>query len=154
MATTYTQLYVHVIFAVHGEESKLNYYKQLEVYGFIDNLIEEMGHKMLIANGTEDHIHILIKINPSVSIASLVREIKRQSSFYINHHILKNHGFNWQEGYSAFTHTRSQVNAVYKYIEKQKDYHQDVNFREEYLNLNEIKEDTIIDDTIFKLKYQ
>ncbi len=154
MATTYTQLYVHIIFAVRGEESKLNYYKQLEVYGFIENLIYEMGHKMLIANGPEDHIHILVKINPSISIADLVREIKRQSSFFINHHILKCHGFNWQEGYSAFTHTRSQVNAVYKYIEKQKEYHQDVNFREEYLDLSEIKEDTIIDDTIFKMKYQ
>ena len=154
MATTYTQLYVHIIFAVHGEESKLDYYKQLEVYGFIDNLIQEIGHKMLIANGTEDHIHLLIKLNPSISIADLVREIKRQSSFFINHHILKKHGFNWQEGYSAFSHTRSQVNAVYKYIEKQKEYHQDVNFKEEYLDLSEIKEDTIIDDTIFKLKYQ
>jgi len=154
MSTTYTQLYVHIIFAVHGKESCLNYYRQLEVYSFIGKLIEELGHKMLIANGTDDHIHLLIKLNPSVAIADLVREIKRQSSFFINHHILKKPGFNWQEGYSAFSHTRSQVNSVYKYIEKQKDFHRDVNFREEYLNIDEIKEDEIIDDTIFKNKYQ
>ncbi len=154
MATTYTQLYFHIVFAVKGKDSKLNFYRQQEIYQFIEILINELGHRLIIANGTEDHIHLLVKLSPSVSVADFVREVKRQSSYFINHHILKSHGFNWQEGYCAFSHTRSQVNSVYKYIEKQKDYHRDVNFKEEYLNLSEIKEDTIIDDTIFKYKYQ
>jgi REP element-mobilizing transposase RayT len=124
--------------------------KEPEIYEFITNLVGKLGHELLIINGTSDHIHLLIKLNPALSISDLVREIKKQSSYYINHKLLKKHGFNWEGGYTAFTQPRSQINAVFKYIEKQKDFHNDVNFREEYLNLQDLKEVEAIDETIFK----
>jgi REP element-mobilizing transposase RayT len=154
MSTTFTQLYAHIIFSVGGKKAFLTQTREVEIYEFISNLVDKIGHKMLIINGTSDHIHLLIKLNPALALSDLVREIKKQSSFYINHKLLKKRGFNWEGGYSAFTQTRSQVNAIFKYIEKQKDYHRNIKFREEYLNLQEVKEDEEIDDSIFKYKYQ
>ena len=154
MSTTFTQLYVHIIFSVGGKKAILNQNNEAEIYEFIANLVDKLGHKILIINGTSDHIHLLVKLNPALAISDLVREIKKQSSFYINHKLLKKHGFNWEGGYRAFTLTRSQVNTLYKFIEKQKEYHRDVKFREEYLNLQEQNEDEAIDDSIFKYKYQ
>jgi putative transposase len=154
MSTTFTQLYAHIIFSVQGKKNFLNQNREADIYEFISNLVDKLGHKMLIINGTSDHIHLLVKLNPALAISDLVREIKKQSSFFINHKLLKKHGFNWEGGYTAFTQPRSQVNALFKYIEKQKDYHRNVKFREEYLDLQKIEEDEAIDDTIFKYNNQ
>ncbi|MCF8357549.1 MAG: IS200/IS605 family transposase [Prolixibacteraceae bacterium] len=154
MSSTFTQLYVHIVFAVQEMEKPVLNDREKEIYQIIQKIIEETGHKTLIINGTDDHIHLLVKLSPSIAISNLVREIKRQSSYYINHHILEHHGFNWQEGYSAFTHNRSQVSAVYKFIEKQKEYHRHKSFKEEYLDIDNLNEDDEPDDTIFKYKYQ
>lgn len=153
MSTTFTQLYTHIIFAVSGKKAKITQNIEAEIYEFISNLAEKLGHKILIINGTSNHIHLLVKLNPARAISDMVREIKKQSSFYINHKLLKKSSFNWEGGYRAFTLTRSQVNALFKYIEKQKDYHRNINFREEYLDLQKINEDEEIDDSIFKYKY-
>ena len=154
MSTTFTQLYAHIIFAVSGNKMFIDENRETEIYEFISNLVDKLGHELLIINGTSDHIHLLVKLNPALSISDLVREIKKQSSYYINHKLLKKHGFNWEGGYSAFTQPRSQVNALFKFIEKQKEYHRNVKFREEYLDLQKQIEDEVIDDTIFKYKYQ
>jgi putative transposase len=154
MSSTFAQLYAHIIFSVRGKKAFISQDIEAEVFEYITRLADKLGHKILIINGTSDHIHLLIKFNPAVAISDLVREIKRQSSYYINHTMLHKHGFNWEKGFNVFTHTRSQVSAVYKYIEKQKDYHRDIKFKEEYLNLHEMKEEESIDDSIFKYKYQ
>ncbi|MBN1927711.1 MAG: IS200/IS605 family transposase [Prolixibacteraceae bacterium] len=154
MSSTFTQLYIHIVFSVHVRKEPVVKNREAEIYQFISSLIEELGHKLLIINGTSDHVHLLIKLNPATAIADLVREIKRQSSYYINHHLLENHGFNWNEGYSAFSNTRSQVSSVYKFIEKQKEYHRRKSFKEEYLDIDNLNEADEPDDTIFKYKYQ
>jgi REP element-mobilizing transposase RayT len=154
MSTTFTQLYAHIVFSVQGKKSFINQTREAEIYEFITNLVDKLGHKMLIINGTSDHIHLLVKLNPALAISDLVREIKKQSSYFINHKLLKKHGFNWEGGYTAFTQPRSQVNSLFKYIEKQKEYHRNVKFKEEYLDLHKQIEDEVIDDTIFKYKYQ
>jgi putative transposase len=154
MSTTFTQLYAHIIFSVGGKKAFLTQNREAEIYEFISALVDKLGHALLIINGTSDHIHLLVKLNPASAISDLVREIKKQSSYYINHKLLKKHGFNWEGGYTAFTHPRSRVNAIFKYIEKQKEYHRNVNFREEYLELQKLNEDEGFDDTIFKYNYQ
>ena len=150
MSTTFTQLYAHIIFAVSGKKSKISQNLEAEIYEFISTLAEKLGHKILIINGTSDHIHLLVKLNPALAISDLVREIKKQSSYYINHKLLSKSGFNWEGGYRAFTQPRSQVNALFKYIEKQKEYHRNVKFREEYLVLKKQIEVEEFDDAIFK----
>jgi len=154
MSSTFTQLYAHIIFAVRGKKASISQTYEAEIYEFISTVADKLGHNILIINGTSDHIHLLVKLNPSQPVSDLVREIKKQSSFYINHKILKKHGFNWEGGYSAFTQPRNQVNALFKYIEKQKEYHHDINFREEYLTLQEQKENEPVDEMIFKYRNQ
>lgn len=153
MSASFTQLYVHIIFAVIGKKTTITALHEQEVYHFIEQVTEKQGHEMLIINGTVDHVHLLIKLNPAEAISDLVREIKKQSSYFINHKLPAGKKFNWEKGFRAFTHTRSQVSALYKFIEKQKEYHRNVKFREEYLNLSKQDEDESEELSIFKNRY-
>jgi len=154
MSDTYTQLFTHIVFSVRKNKPFIVPEREEEIYRCLGGVVEQQGHKTLIIDGTANHVHLLVKLNPARSISDLVREVKRQSSYFINHHLLKKASFRWQEGYCAFSHTRSQVNTVFKYIEKQKELHSDKNFREEYLDLDHLLPEEIIGETIFKYKYQ
>lgn len=153
MSSSFTQLYLHIIFAVSGKKSSLDSSNEHDIYHFISNLVEKQGHEIMIINGTADHIHLLVKLNPTEAISDLVREIKKQSSWYINHKLASGKKFNWEKGFRAYTHTRSQTSALYKFIEKQKEYHKNIKFKEEYLHLNDSNEAETEDTSIFKYKY-
>ena len=84
-----------------------------------------------------DHIHILVSLGPSISISDLVRDIKAGSSKYINDNNWINGKFNWQNGFSAFSYSKSHVDNVVKYILNQEKHHQKETFKEEYLSLLE-----------------
>lgn len=154
MSETYTQLYAHIIFSVKNNKAFITTGREDTIYECLSEIIEQNGHHTLIIDGTANHVHMLVKLNPAHSISDLVREVKRQSSFFINHHLLNKRKFHWQEGYTAFSHTRSQVNSVYKYIEKQKEYHSKKNFHEEYLDLENLGEEETLNENIFKYKHQ
>ncbi len=81
-----------------------------------------------------DHIHILFGLNPAISISDTIHDIKRSSSLFINQNNFINHHFSWQEGYGAFSYSRSQLDRVYKYIEQQKAHHQTKSFKSEYIS--------------------
>jgi putative transposase len=153
MSSSFTQLYLHIIFAVGGKKSMLNSANEQEIYHFISQVAEKQGHEILIINGTTDHIHLLVKLNPVEAISDLVREIKKQSSWFINHKLPAGKKFNWEKGFRAYSHTRSQATALYKFIEKQKEYHHNVKFKEEYLHLNDTNDEETDDTSIFKYKY-
>ena len=154
MSETFTQLYIHLVFAVRNYNDVILERWEPDLFRLFDEIIVHNGHQTVIIGGTQNHIHILIKQNPSQAVSDLMREVKRQSSYYINHHLLEHPSFHWQEGYVAFSHTRSQVNAVYKYIEKQKEYHRKRNFKEEYLDLENRFNEEDFEEMIFKYKYQ
>jgi len=82
-----------------------------------------------------DHVHLLVGLNPKTAIADLVRDIKRSSSLFINEQKWISGKFRWQEGYGAFSYSRSQLSNVYRYIQNQEIHHQKRTFREEYLSL-------------------
>jgi putative transposase len=94
-----------------------------------------MKHISLIVNGVSDHIHILIGLNPSISISDTVHDIKRNSSLFINNNKLVPGRFSWQEGYGAFSYSRTQIENVYRYIQNQETHHANNTFRDEYLSL-------------------
>jgi putative transposase len=81
-----------------------------------------------------DHVHVLVGLKPSMRISDLVRDIKNNSTNFINEHDwLKDH-FSWQEGYGAFSYSQSQFGRVIDYIKNQKQHHQKRTFRQEYLS--------------------
>ena len=84
-----------------------------------------------------DHIHILVGIKPSISISDLVRDVKAGSSKFINDKKWMNGKFNWQEGFGAFSYSKSNLDTVVKYILNQEEHHQKRTFKEEYLDFLE-----------------
>ncbi len=133
MPNTYTQLYIQVVFAVKGRQSlvKATFRDELEKY--ICGIIREKKHKPLAIYCMPDHTHILIGLNPTESISTLVQQVKANSSGFINEQKWVQGKFNWQEGYGAFSYSRSQIDNVVNYILKQPDHHRTQTFKEEYL---------------------
>ena len=136
----FTKMYVQLVFAVHKRENILFKSIRPRIFEYISGIIRDQKHKSIIVNGTSDHIHILIGLNPSVSVSDTVHDIKRGSSLFINNNKLVAGKFSWQEGYGGFTYSRSQIENVYRYIENQEAHHAKVRFRKEYLELLEENE--------------
>lgn len=131
---TYTQIYIHFIFAVKFRESVLYPKIQNELFSFLSGTINGMKHKSLAINGMPDHIHILLALNPVMAISDLAKELKRSSSNFINSKNWMPGKFQWQTGYGGFSYSKSQIDSVIKYIKNQKLHHKEKTFREEYQN--------------------
>ena len=132
MSNTYTQLFVQVVFSPMRETALIKSSFEEELYKYITGIIRNNRHKLYCINGTEDHIHILVSINPEQSISDLVKDIKRSSSKWINENNLCLGRFEWQLGYGAFTYSKSHVKSVISYINNQKVHHKKVSFLDEY----------------------
>jgi len=137
MANTYTQLYVHFVFGVRERYSLISRKWSEELYKYISGIIKEQGHMVYSINGMPDHVHILVSMNPKQSLSDLMIHVKKSSSVWINTNRLVLGRFSWQEGFGAFTYSRSQVPAVAQYIANQESHHTGRSFREEYLKLLE-----------------
>ena len=133
MPGTFSQIYIQIIFAVKQRENLLNKTWREEVFKYIAGVIKEKGNKPIIVNGVSDHVHCFIGLKPSTAIADLVRDIKNNSSKFINEKGFTNIKFNWQSGYGAFSYAHSQIEVVYNYILSQEEHHRKKSFREEYL---------------------
>lgn len=108
VGNTYTQLHIHFVFAVKYRAALLNTDWDARLRLYITATAQNNGHKMLAINNMPDHLHMLIGLNPSQSISDLMRLIKGDSSEWINKEKLTLSKFQWQEGYGAFSYSRSQ----------------------------------------------
>lgn len=133
MANTYTQIHLQFVFAVKHRHSLINTSWKQELYSYISGIIEKQGHKLLAINGMPDHLHIFIGMRPTQSISDLLQDIKRNSALWINQKGFVNGKFEWQEGYGAFSYSKSHVSSVISYIENQEEHHKKISFRDEYL---------------------
>ena len=134
MAGTYSQIYIHCVFAVKGRENLLRKPWRDDVFKYMAGIIKAKNHKPIIVNGVEDHVHIFFGLKPSLSISDLVRDIKNNSSNFINEQKFLNKKFAWQEGYGAFSYAHSQIETVFEYIASQEEHHRKKSFRDEYLD--------------------
>lgn len=137
MAGTYTQIYIQVVFAVKGRQNLLHKPWREQVFKYISGIIKEKGHKPIIVNGVADHVHCFIGLKPAMSISDLVRDIKNNSSKFINQQNWLSCKFQWQGGYGAFSYSHTHVGRVYQYILNQEAHHRRKTFREEYLEFLE-----------------
>jgi putative transposase len=135
MANTYTQIYMHVVFAVSGRQSLFSKEHKEELHKYITGIISQQNQKLIAINSMPDHIHILIGLKPDMALSSLVREIKASSSKFINEQQWVRGRFNWQEGFGAFSYSHSQLDAVITYIREQEQHHARRSFKAEYLSL-------------------
>ncbi|MDR3627203.1 MAG: IS200/IS605 family transposase [Ignavibacteriaceae bacterium] len=134
MAGTFSQVYIQVVFAVKGRQNLISVEWKDTLYKYIAGIINGKGQKTIIVNGAQDHIHAFISLRPSMAISDLVRDIKNNSTNFVNENKLVCGKFSWQEGYGAFSYSNSHIQAVYEYILKQEEHHRTKTFREEYLD--------------------
>ncbi|WP_289660774.1 IS200/IS605 family transposase [Flavobacterium panacagri] len=131
MANTYTQLHIQFVFAVKYRKALIAPEWKDKLHKYITGIIQSHQHKMLCINSMSDHIHIFIGMRPTQSISSLMQNVKSETTKWIKEQKLCVN-FAWQEGYGAFSYSRSQVSNVIRYIENQEEHHKKETFLEEY----------------------
>lgn len=133
MPNTYSQMYVQVVIVVKFRKSLIHKSWKDELYKYITGIVTNKGQKLLRINGVENHVHILLNIKPNLALSDLVKDIKVNSTNWINDRGFNDAKFQWQEGFGAFTYSISQLDNVIKYIENQEEHHKKQSFKEEYI---------------------
>lgn len=127
MPGTFSQIYIQAVFAVKGRQNFLHPEWRTEVFKYMSGIIKNKGQKPIIVNGVSDHVHLFFGLRPVMAISDLVRDVKNNSSNFINEQ-----KFSWQEGYGVFSYSHSHIDNVYHYVENQEEHHRKKTFREEY----------------------
>lgn len=131
---TYTQIYIQIVFTVKGRENLISKNNREEIQKYIAGIVQNRNQKLLAIYCMPDHVHLLVSIKPNVLISDLVRDIKAGSSKFINDNKWVKGKFNWQEGFGAFSYSKSQIDNVVKYILNQEEHHKKTTFKDEYLD--------------------
>jgi REP element-mobilizing transposase RayT len=131
--STYSQIYIQIVFAVQGRESFIKPEWEERLHQYIAGFIRNKQQTLIAINGTSNHIHILIGMTPTCCLSDFIRELKKASNSFVNENKLCKYIFRWQEGYGAFSYSRSQVDNVVKYIVNQKEHHAKKTFKDEFL---------------------
>ena len=150
MSNTYTQIHIHAVFTVQNRISLISETWKKELYRYISGIVERNEHKLISVGGMPDHVHLLFGMRPSQSLSGLMQDIKGDSSKWINAKQFVDGKFAWQEGYGAFSYSRSQIPDVIKYIENQKIHHKKKTFIEEYKDFLKLFEIEYDEKYIFK----
>ena len=132
MANTFHQLYVQIVFSVKKRESLIPIKHKEEIHKYITGIVKNNKCKMIAINSVEDHIHIFVGIHPTISVSNLVKDIKTSTTEFIKDKRWIKFKFNWQDGYGAFSYSRSHIDKVVKYIENQEIHHMKKSYAEEY----------------------
>ncbi len=135
MANTFTQIYIQIVIVVRGRHCLISDEKKENLYKYITGIIQNKKHKLISINGTQNHIHILIGLNPAEALSDLIKEVKRCSTNFINEQKWVRGKFSWQNGYGGFSYSRSHLDKVINYIKNQEKHHKQKTFREEYVEL-------------------
>jgi putative transposase len=137
MANTYSQIYLQLVFSPKGRENTIPLKHREELQKYTTGIIQNRKHKLLAIKYMPDHVHIFIGYAPSQALPDLLRDIKANTSKFINEKKWVLGKFEWQEGYGAFSYGHSQINDVISYINTQEDHHKKASFKDEYLRLLE-----------------
>ena len=150
MANTYTQLYIHLVFAVKNRDALIKREWKDDLEKYITGIVQNHKHKLLAIGTMPDHIHIFVGYNVNQLIPDLAENIKTSSNDWIKTNKLSRFKFEWQKGYGAFSHSRSQLDTVVKYILSQEQHHEKESFRFEYLEMLRKNEISFKDEYVFE----
>jgi putative transposase len=132
MANTYTQIHIQCVIAVKYRQSLIQPEWKDQLQKYITGITQNYGHKMLAINNMPDHLHMFFGFRPNQSLSDLMRIVKSESTKWINDKQFTPAIFSWQEGYGAFSYSRSHVNKVTEYVLNQEEHHRHKTFLEEY----------------------
>lgn len=133
MSHSHTKIWIHAVFSTKERQPLINSALESKLYHHIkSNLEKDFSCQVKSINGMNEHIHILFMLNPNYTVVGLIKNIKGESSHWINSNKFLNNKFAWQTGYGAFSVSESKLKDVEKYIESQKEHHKKITFIEEY----------------------
>jgi REP element-mobilizing transposase RayT len=133
MANTYTSLHYHLIFSTKNREPWIVPDIEERIWRVIGGIVRKHGMTALQIGGVEDHIHALVTAPPTVAPFQIAQILKGESSKWIHDELPKLKLFSWQDGYGAFTVSKSNIAQVIGYIQNQREHHRKRTFQEEYL---------------------
>jgi len=131
MPQSLVKLLIHVIFSTKNRADLIMPEIENGLFGYMHGIVENNKSKLILANGTANHFHLLISLGKVISISELVGDIKRDSSVWIKTQDFQFKSFHWQEGYGAFSVGQTQVEDVMKYVANQKEHHKKKSFENE-----------------------
>jgi REP element-mobilizing transposase RayT len=137
MAGTYTNLLYHIVFSTKGRISLVTKQLQPDLYAYIGGIVRGEGGTLLEIGGMPDHVHLLAKFKPTMSISEMLKHIKGNSSKWMNEEKMQMRKFGWQDGYAAFSVSESQIVAVRRYIQEQEQHHRGQSYQDEFRALLE-----------------
>ena len=133
MSDSYTNLLYHIVFSTKDRRPIITPDYEVRLYDYLGGTIRKVGGISLALNGTEDHVHLLAKLRPDCALSDVLRDLKENATGWMHDVFPSLKNFSWQRGYGAFTVSQSNVEAVRRYIARQKEHHQKVSFRDEFI---------------------
>ena len=150
MPNTYTQLHIQLVFAVKYRAALIEKEWKNDLHKYMTGIIQHNDHKMLQINSVPDHIHIFFGLRPHQSISTIVQNVKTESSKWIKDQKFCKSSFNWQDGFGAFSYSKSHVPNVIRYIQNQEIHHRKETFLDEYRRILQLFEVDYDERYIFK----
>jgi REP element-mobilizing transposase RayT len=147
MANTYTSIFYHFVFSTKNRQKWIGANIENRVWSYIGGIARKHKCTALQIGGIEDHIHALILSPPIHAPSEIAKFLKGESSKWIHEEFPELRGFGWQDGYSAFSVSKSIVPKVIEYIKTQREHHQKKTFEDEYLDLLKLHEIDTVDES-------
>ncbi|MBN1479422.1 IS200/IS605 family transposase [candidate division KSB1 bacterium] len=135
MPQSLAKVHVHIVFSTKNRQNLINAEVEKALYDYMASICKELKCYVSKINGTENHVHIACCLSRTVTIATLLEEVKRSSSKWIKTKGRAYKNFTWQIGYGAFSFGESQLQDVVRFINDQKEYHKKVTFEDEFRGL-------------------
>ena len=132
MPNTYAQIYIQIVFAVKGRQSFIKEPFREDVQKYMAGIINNKKQRLYAIYCMPDHVHLLVSLKPDLAVSDLVRDIKANTTIFIREKGFISNAFSWQEGFGAFSYSKSQTEKVVEYILNQPLHHRRKSFREEY----------------------
>ncbi len=132
MPASYNKIWIHAIYATKDRQPLIWENVEQVIYDHMKGQLLEMNCPVRIINGMREHVHLLFLLNPQVALTDVLKQVKGNTSHWINEKDITKEKFAWQGGYAAYSVSESQLEKVYQYILNQKQHHGKKSFAEEY----------------------
>ena len=133
MPNAYIQLYAQIVFATKNYQPVIIEAHRDRIEKYICGIVRKTNCKPISIYCNPNHLHLLISIHQTTSVANIVKDVKSSSSRFINENRLVKGHFEWQRGYGAFSYNQSMIETVCKYIRNQPEHHRKTTYKEEYI---------------------
>ena len=132
MPHSFNKIWIHAIWSTKDRQPLIHSSVEAKIHNYLSQHLKEIGCPVKAINGMPDHIHALFMLNPQRSIAEVIKQVKGNSSHFINQNNIISLKFAWQSGYAAYSVSESVIDKIYYYIQNQKVHHQKKSFQQEY----------------------